>query len=110
MWLIVIGVWFLLPIVSWIFFDLLIFRLRAFAPTEWTKEGCPMGMFHIPEGSRWFAGSMAKSRLMKYLIFMTPDWARRDQQSLLFLRLYQLFNAVWLVAGVTGLVVALVRS
>jgi hypothetical protein len=80
-------------------FDRLLHLQRERYPTEWARDGAPMGFFWVPAGARLVRGSFARSAAFLRWTFRTPAWVRQDERAKRLLRDLRLAH----VAGLYGI-------
>jgi hypothetical protein len=81
-------------LVNWVFYDLLIqIESRKFQ-IDWSKDGFPIGMFHIPPDSTLFKGTLSRNRVLTKWIFKKPDWIWKDESAKTFYRFFRITGLV----------------
>jgi hypothetical protein len=79
----------------WLFYDLLIRTKSKRFPSEWAKDGKPLGMFHTPPDALLFRGSISRYRLMWKWIFQTPAWITKDEKAEQFYKYFRLSGMIY---------------
>ena len=83
---------------------------------KWEEDGKPRGVIWIPEECKlggWYvtysSGHAAQLVRWKWL-FKTPEWAGKNNDESLLLRLHRIFLPAFLVCGIAPFVIALVTQ
>lgn len=74
----------LLPVASFVSFELLLYRMHDAHQLEWLRTGSPRLLFESTN-----SGTIARWRFGRTLLFSTPSWVKKDKWARLYLLSYR---------------------
>ncbi len=87
-------------LVSFRLFDRLLRLEHDLHPTEWERDGAPVGYFWVPPGTSVlpFSGSWRRGLVASKWTFRTPTWAAQDSNAKNLLIKFRIFDAIFFCA------------